>query len=59
LLLDKRYTKEMREIIMKYKSMHLRQQADEREFLNKSKIMHCEELNEFGQPKCGIIFSGK
>jgi hypothetical protein len=38
--------------------MHLRQQADEREFLNKSK-MRCEELNEFGQPKCGIIFSGK
>jgi hypothetical protein len=36
--------------------LHLAQQAAERAFLDKNKL-RCKELNQFGQPICGMIFS--
>ena len=45
-----------REIIREFQQLHLAQQAAERAFLDKNKLK-CKELDQFGQPIYGMIFS--
>jgi len=55
--LAKRFSKNQREIILKFKALHLNQQAEERKNLEQNKLK-CKDLDSFGQPKLGMIFTG-
>ena len=51
-----KWTKEQRDVILKFRRHHLQQQATERQNLEYRKLL-CKQLDEFNQPKSFLIFS--
>jgi hypothetical protein len=54
--LDSTFTEAQRDIIKEFQRLHLNQQSNERDFVNKKKF-ECQQLDQFGQPKIGMLYS--
>lgn len=53
----KKYSRKQIEIVRSYKSLHIKQQASERDYLEKSKLRAKEFDDSTGQPKVALLFS--
>jgi hypothetical protein len=54
----KNFTTQQREIILKYKSLHLQQQANERKKLDENRLDCINKTGDGGQPEQALLFSG-
>jgi hypothetical protein len=52
----KRFTKAQREVVLKYKKLHIDQQAAERAYLEQKRL-ECQQLDVNGQPIAAMIYS--
>jgi hypothetical protein len=55
-ILESTFTQSQRDIIKEFQKLHLDQQANERAYLNEKKF-ECQQLDQFGQPKIGMLYS--
>jgi hypothetical protein len=58
LLRTKRFTKQMREVLIKFKFKHRHQQEEERKHLTRMKEKAKTSFDEFGNPTYAFLFSG-